>query len=192
MKYKKLVDFDALTEEEREALEVGEKTEDDLLKEWEQQEEEERQQAISLKAKELANNYKIRAEEAEQKAFAKLKTLKPEEDKETPKNLSYLDTIALIKADVSDEDISDVMDYASMKKISVAEALKSSVIKVLLAERKEERATAEVTSTGAKKPGTSVRSGQELLDDVEAGKFPQDAGEIDRLVNARLKSKARK
>jgi hypothetical protein len=187
-KYKKSVDFDALTEEEREALEVGEKTEDDLIKEWEQQEEEEHKQLLdeAQKAKQLADNYKVRAEKAESK------TREHKEDKETPKNLSYLDTIALVKADVSDEDISDVMDYASMKKISVAEALKSSVIKVLLAERKEERATAEVTSTGAKKPGTSVRSGQELLDDVEAGKVPQSDEEIERLVNARLKSKARK
>jgi len=126
MKYKKMVDFDALTEEEKEAIELGDKTEEDLIKEWDQQEEEERKKLLeeAQKAKELADNYKIRAEKAESRT---------KEVKETPKNdLTYLDTIALVKADVSDEDISDIMDYASMKKISVAEALKSSVVKSLL------------------------------------------------------------
>jgi hypothetical protein len=186
MKYKKMVDFDALSEEEKEAIELGDKTEEDLIKEWEQQEEEERKRILeeAQKAKELAENYKIRAEKAESRT---------KEVKETPKNdLTYLDTIALVKADVSDEDISDIMDYASIKKISVAEALKSSVVKSLLAERKEERQTAEVTSESAKRPGQTSRSASELLHDASTGQLPKSDEDIERLVEAQLRSKSRR
>lgn len=162
------------------ALDLGEKTEADLLKEFEAKESEEQN-----KLKELADNYKIRAEKAEAKA---------KEGKETaPKtemSLSQPDLIALVKGDVAEEDIDDVADYAKFKNISVKEALKSSVVKSMLAERKEERATAEATQTGAKRKGTSAASGDELLQRAEQGKVPETKEEIAALVDARFKSKA--
>lgn len=185
-KYTKTVSFDALTEEEKEAIELGDKTEEDLIKEWEQQEEEERKKLLdeAQKAKELADNYKIRAEKAESKS---------KEVNETPKNdITYLDTIALVKANVHEDDMSDVIEYAKVKKISIAEALKSNVIKNILAERREEEKTAEVTSEGSKRASSSARSSDDLLNDAKSGNLPDNDSDMDRLVNARIKSKVRR
>lgn len=186
MKYKKMVDRDTLDPEELEALDSGDKTEEDLLKEWEEKEtqerEEEKKQILeeAEKAKELANNYKIRAEKAEKK--------EPKDN--TPKNdLSQTDMITLARADIHDDDIDEVLEYARFKKVNVKEALSSSVIKAMLAEKKEERATAEATSTGNKRPGGKAITGSELLSQVEAGKYPDSNDDISKLVEARFKSK---
>src|SRR5690606_10314539 len=49
-------------------------------------------------------------------------------------NLSQKDMFALIKADVHEDDISEVADYAKLKGITVAEALKAPVVKTILSE----------------------------------------------------------
>lgn len=189
MKYTKQVDLESLSEEEKNALDSGEKTEEDLISEWEAEEKKQHEEEL-LKAKEIADNYKIRAEKAEQEAKA---AKKAEESKETPKNdLPQSDLIALIRAEIADEDIDDIKDYAALKKISVAEALKSSVIKSLLAERKEERVTAEATATGNKRGGVKAPSGDELLARAREGKMPTSDSEIEKLVDARFQSKVRK
>jgi hypothetical protein len=145
------------------------------------------------KAKELADNYKIRAEKAEAK-------LKEKGGEETPKNepkaeakgdLSQKDLIVLIKADVTEEeDIQEVVDFAKLKNISVAEALKSSVIRTVLSEKKEERQTAEVTATGNKRGGTTAASGKDLLRKAESkGELPDTDEGIDKLLEARFAQK---
>lgn len=189
MKYTKTVDRDTLDPEELEALDSGDKTEEDLLKEWDEKEsqerEEEKKQILekAKKAEELANNYKIRAEKAEKK--------EPKDN--APKNdLSQTDMITLARADIHDDDIDEVLEYARFKKVGVKDALGSSVIKSMLAERKEERATADATSTGNKRPGGKAVTGNELLSQVEAGKFPDSDEDINKLVDARFKSKSRK
>lgn len=189
MGYKKTVDRASLTPEEIEALDSGQKTEEDLISEWEAKETEEREAEKKrfsdelAKAKELAENYKIRSEKAEQLG----------KEKETPKiELSQTDIITLAKADIHEDDIDEVLEYARFKKIPVKEALSSNVIKLLLAERKEERKTAEATSIGAKRAGARAKSGKELLADAETGKLPDSDEGIRELVDARFKSKARK
>lgn len=191
MEIKKMVDFETLTEEEREALDLGEKTEEDLINEWEEKKakelEAEKQKILdeAQKAKELADNYKIRAEKAE-KAERNVR----KDDNETPKNdLSQMDIIALVKADIADDDIDDIRDYARLKKISVKEALNSSVIKTLMAERKEERVTAQATSIGNNRAGSKAMTGNELLRKAEAGEFPESDEEVEKLVNTRFGSR---
>lgn len=186
MQIKKMVDFESLTEAEREALDLGEKTEEDLIREWEEREnqelETEKQRILgeAQKAKELADNYKIRAEKAE-------KAEKSKADDFTPKNeLSQMDIIALVRADIADEDMDDIRDYARLKKIAVKDALNSSVIKTLLAERKEERITAEATSTGNNRAGSKAITGNELLRKAESGEFPESDDDVEKLVNTRF------
>jgi hypothetical protein len=148
------------------------------------------------KAKELADNYKIRAEKAEAK-------LKEKGGEETPKNdpkaeakgdLSQKDLIVLIKADVTEEeDIQEVVDFAKLKNISVAEALKSSVIRTVLSEKKEERQTAEVTATGNKRGGTAAPSDKELLRRAQSkGELPEKEEDMRKLVEAQISEKAGK
>jgi hypothetical protein len=137
------------------------------------------------KFKTLADNYKVRAEKAE-KDF---KALKERFESSQKEGLSQTDVITLAKADIHEDDIDEVLDFAKYKKVSVREALGSGVIKSLLAERKEERATAQATSTGNKRAGTRALSGDELLSQAIAGKVPDTKEGIEALAEARYQSK---
>jgi hypothetical protein len=144
------------------------------------------------KAKELAENYKIRAEKAE-KASKKGNS----EGEKTPKNerneeMSSRDIIALTKANIADEDIDVVLDYAKFKKISVAESLKSSVVKATLAENEEHRKTAAATNTGTGRRGVQQKSEGSLLSEFKSGKVPETDDEMERLALARMKARAGK
>lgn len=144
------------------------------------------------KAKELAENYKIRAEKAE-KASKKGNS----EGEKTPKNerneeMSSRDIIALTKANIADEDIDVVLDYAKFKKISVAEALKSSVVKATLAENEEHRKTAAATNIGTGRRGVQQKSEDVLLSEFKSGKVPETDDEMERLALARMKARAGK
>lgn len=126
------------------------------------------------------NNQRIRAEKAERQAKVEVK---PE-----PAGLTSKDTIAIINAKVHEDDVDDVLDYAKYKKISVAEALKSSVIKASLAEKDELRNTAQATSTGKVRSGSSKVSGDILLAKArKTGELPDSDEGMDALVESRLK-----
>lgn len=189
MEIEKKVNLDTLTEEEKEALDSGEKTEEDFIAEYEEKEQETLKQKEEeyQKAQELAQNYKIRAEKAE----AEAKKIKKDDDS-TPKNeLSQSDLLTLIKSNVEEDDIQEIVDYAAIKKISVREALDSNVIKSLLAEKKEERKSAEVSATQQKRSGTTMTSGSELLNKAETtGELPDNDDEMRKLVESRLSKKA--
>lgn len=99
------------------------------------------------------------------------------------------DLYALMEAKVPQDDVDVVTDYAAFKKITVAEALKSSVVKTELAERAEKRQTAEATNTGNARRGTSKPSDEQILANAEKGKFPEDA---EVLAEARMNAKKNK
>lgn len=144
------------------------------------------------KAKELAENYKIRAEKAE-----KASKNGNSEGEKTPKNerneeMSSRDIIALTKANIADEDIDVVLDYAKFKKISVVEALKSSVVKATLAENEEHRKTAAATNIGTGRRGVQQKSEGSLLSEFKSGKVPETDDEMERLALARMKARAGK
>ena len=137
------------------------------------------------KAEELANNYKIRAEKAEKNK----KDGFSNEDK-TSKNdgdLSSKDILALTKANINDEDIDEVLDYAKYKKISVAEALKNGVVKTMLAEREEQRTIANAANTGAARRGSNIANDDTLISNTQAGNLPESDAEIERLAQARMR-----
>ena len=144
------------------------------------------------KAKELAENYKIRAEKAE-----KASKNGNSEGEKTPKNkgneeLSARDILALTNANIADEDIDVVLDYAKFKKISVVEALKSSVVKATLAENEEHRKTAAATNIGTGRRGVQQKSESSLLSEFKSGKVPETDDEMERLALARMKARAGK
>ena len=144
------------------------------------------------KAKELAENYKIRAEKAEKASKGDFKGEKTPKNKEGDE-LSPRDIIALTNANIAvDDDIDVVLDYAKFKKISVAEALKSSVVKATLAENEEHRKTAAATNTGAGRRGVQQKSEDTLLSEFKSGKVPETDDEMDRLALARMKARAGK
>lgn len=136
------------------------------------------------KAEELAKNQKIRAEKAE----GKLKAPKENKDtKATPAagELSTGDLYALMNAKVPEEDIDEVREYAALKKISLAEALKSSVVKTILSENAEKRNVANATHVGAAQRGAAKASEEALLSKASKGELPDSDEDLNRLVNAR-------
>lgn len=147
----------------------------------------------TVKALEYGSNQKIRAEKAENKKTPKKekKTLKNKgEETPTNDNLSQKDLIAVMSAKIHEDDIDEVVDYAKHKEISIKEALKTTVVKTILSERKEERETAAATNTGKGRQGSSKVSGKSLLNKAESEfKIPESMDDTKKLVEARLKSK---
>lgn len=150
------------------------------------------------KAKEVAENQRIRAEKAEKKLkdkpAVKEETSKPAEV-DTPKNeavISPKDSARLMQAEIPVDDWDDVINYAEFKGLSIEEALKTSVVKATLSEKSEERKTASATNTGGTKRGSTKISGEKLLIDAERGKLPDSTTteEIQEMWKARKGIKA--
>lgn len=130
---------------------------------------------LTRQAKQLEKKYGFKQEKSEVKV-------------EQPTTLAPKDVIALTKANIHEEDIDEVLEYAKYKKISVADALKSGVIKATLAEKQEHRATAQATNTGKTRSGSQKVSGDVLLKKAkETGEVPESDAELDALIEARYK-----
>ncbi len=144
-------------------------------------------EARAKKAEELAQNQKIRAEKAEKLA----KNSKVDTKVETKEvgTLNSKDLLALMNAKVSEEDVSDVEDYAKFKGISLTEALKSSTVKNILAEKEEARKVALATNTGNARRVTKKVTGDDLLDEAAKGNMPDD---VDALAKARIERKKKR
>jgi len=165
------------TLEEEEELELD-------LSEDEQEPEEsvEEIKARLAKAEELAGNYKTRAEKAEAKAKETKPAAKPEKK---DAELSQSDLIAIIKADIPDDSIEDVKDVAKIKGISIAEALKTPIVKSLLAEKAEQKAVAEATSVGTARRTTGKVSPDVVLEKARKGDLPDSDAGLEALFKAR-------
>ena len=111
-------------------------------------------------------------------------------DEATPKegSVASRDLIALMNAKVHEDDISEVEDYAKYRGISIADALKSSVVKTLLSERAEQRNTALATNTSKARPSSSRLSDDVILKNASQGKID----DVEALVNARFNAKKNK
>lgn len=116
---------------------------------------------------------------------------KPEVKPETKKEegLSQTDFYALIKADVHEDDISEITDYAKLKKISIPDALKSNYVKTYLADRREERETANNTATGNVRRGPAKPNASQILERARKGELPETDEEMAMLVKAEFENK---
>ena len=104
--------------------------------------------------------------------------------------LTPMDAIMLSKSNITEkEDIEEVVAFANFKKISISDALKNNTVKAILAEKSEQRATAEATNTGAARRGSNKLTDEQVLANAEKGKLPDDAAE---LANARWNQKLKK
>lgn len=174
-----------MNEEEQVAPASAEQTEETEAEETTDTEEEaaeetpEELKARLAKAEEVAKNQRIRAEKAE----GKLKEgAKPTT---APGDLSPTDLYALFEAKVPQEDISEVSEYAKLKGISVADALKSNVVKTILADNAEKRATAQATATGSTRRAGNKTTDEALLAKASKGELPESDEEINRLIRAK-------
>jgi len=121
------------------------------------------------------------------KADPKGKKKEPKGTKES--SLSVKDSARLQQADVPVDDWDDVIDYAKFKGISIADAMKSSVVKGTLAGKAEERKTADATETGKGKRGSTKVSGANSLEKFKAnGTVPETDAEMEAMLEERLKA----
>lgn len=168
-------DFDISTEEEAfdnsESFNESEHTEEEV--DW---------KTKALELEEKYNNQKIRAEKAEKKA--KEGSVPQTQSQAKKDDLSSSDLYALMTSKVPQEDISDVKEYADLKGISIAEALKSNVVKTILKENEESRNVTEATNTGGSRRVSTRVSDEALLSKAMKGDFPENDEEIRRLIRA--------
>jgi hypothetical protein len=139
-------------------------------------------EAENAKLKKAYEDQKRRAEIAESKA----KSVKPVTT-QTNSTLTVKDGFALAKANVNDEDIDDVLEYANFKKISVADALKSSVVKSLLAEKEEFRTSQQASTSSTTRRATPKITDDTILENARQGKLGDSEDEIRALFRARMK-----
>lgn len=135
------------------------------------------------KAKQIAENQKVRAEKAE----AKLKTNTSTGRGETSKmdGFSPMDLIAITKANLDEEALKEAMDYAKYKKISVAEAIKSPAVKATIQLIEENRRVSEASNTGSARRGSSKISDESLIENARKGILPESDADMKRLVSIR-------
>lgn len=117
---------------------------------------------------------------------------KPEvkaEVKEVKTELSAKDYLALSQQGVSADDFDEVQEYASFKKISIADALGSTYIKDTLKRRKEERETAAAANTGGGQRGGQQVPDETILDRASREGDPDSEQEAVRLAEAHFKQK---
>lgn len=172
---------DTLPEYTDESLEESDVQEETKEKPQDTQQEDvvEKLRAELEKLKQEARNQKIRAEKAEKLAKSSAKP-----------DLTPTDIYALLKADVEEEDFQEVVDYAHLKGISVKDALKSSVVQGIIAEKKEERRTAEATATGNKRSRPKPPTGDELLHKARTtGELPDREEDLQELVSSAINKK---
>lgn len=110
---------------------------------------------------------------------------KPVSKAKSEPSLSPRDVLALTKANIDMDDVEDVLEYASFKKVAVSEALKSPLVQSMLREKGEMRKTALATHTGAGKKGTTKVSNESLLNKVAKGEIPESDEEIAKLFRLR-------
>lgn len=106
------------------------------------------------------------------------------EKSEAPKSdLSQKDLYALMTNKVHEDDIDEVVEYAKLKSLPVAEALKSGVIKAILKEKEEIRKTAEVTNTGVTRKSATAKDTDTLVNKARKGELPQTREEMVKVFN---------
>ena len=133
-----------------------------------------------------------KAEEQNKQLKAQFKTPTPAAGEKQPE-VSLKDQYALLQAQVSADDIDEVIEYAKFKGITVTEALGSTVVKATLKEKAEQRKSAEVTNTSGSRRTTAKLTDDALLRNFEAGVGVDDSDDyINRLTEARINAKKKK
>lgn len=156
--------------------------------------EEESEEEASLTAEEVAElrEKAAKVDELEEKNKKLFERAKKAETKPTQKEgeLSNKDILYLAKAEIHEDDMDEVLDWAKFKKISVKEAHES--LKGTLEQRNEQRKTALASQTNAGQRGGNKTTPSQILESAKAGRFPEDDAGIAALVAAEIAQKTGK
>ena len=172
-----------MEQEEQDELEVQETTD---TEETEQNDELSADAIAELKAKaEVSSQNFERAKKAEEELKA-LKLKAPSKEN----GLDNKDILYLAKADIHEDDMDEVLEYAKFKKLPVKEAHK--LLEDMLSVRSEQRKTAQASNTGASQRGASKVDGSTLIQNASKGRLPEDDAGIEALVAAEMAQKTQK
>ncbi len=109
----------------------------------------------------------------------------PQTSQKQEGELSARDIILLSSTGIKEsEDLDEVIDFAKFKKLSIADALKNSTLKAILAEKAEVRRTAEATNTGGSKRITTKVTNETMIENAQKGKLPTSDDDIAKLAEA--------
>lgn len=172
-----------LSDKDREAK-IAEKRSELLDSEYERLESE------STKHKELADNYKIRAEKAERS-----KKDQPAGEEKPPKKDDSEYSLKDIRAlnSVHEDDVDWVAKQAKASEKTIAEVLKDEEVQAVLKLRNEKRKSADVANVKPARPGGRRPDGSSLLKElVSEGKVPNDKEEAEELFWARRGGKPKR
>ena len=139
------------------------------------------------KAEVSSQNFeRLKKAEADLKeAREKLKQAPTSENKEEA--LSTKDVLYLAKADVHEDDVNEVLEWAKFKNISVSDAHKQ--LTATLQVRAEQRKSAETANISNVRRGPTTVTGDKLLENAKAGKLPDNDDDIAKLMHAKLRAK---
>lgn len=139
----------------------------------------------ALKAKEIAENQRIRAEKAEKRA----KEREASPAVSSTSTLSSADLLAVTNARVHEDDIERLERFARSEGLSIKDALQSSEMKAVLDVREQQRKTAANTNMQTARAGYSAPSDEAILAAANAGRLPESDYEIERLIAARSRQR---
>lgn len=126
------------------------------------------------------------------KTEAELKAKKTAPEAQTPasnSNLSTSDLLAVMNANVHEDDMERVEKFAKMEGISIKESLKNPDLKAILDRRAEERTTASATNVTNTRRGSTKVSDEVIVANASKGRLPEDDEGIERLIAAKRKLK---
>lgn len=109
---------------------------------------------------------------------------KPELEVSGTGDITKTELFSLVKANVPDEDVNEVVIYARSHKISVTDALKTAEVKAILGVKNDYRKTAEAANTRTSRYATSKISDDTLINNASKGIMPDDEEGITRLIQA--------
>ena len=182
--------------ESEEEVVVPETTEEEKVEtpeETPQEEEvEEKETEVDWKAKaeeaeRMAANQKIRAEKAEKKAKEAKEAIHKAEIPVKYEGLSPADLLAVMKANIHEDDMDRVERFARSEGLTIKEALKNEEMKAILDLRTEQRNTAGAANVSNVRRGVAKVSEDTLLAQASAGKLPETDYDIQRLIAAKAK-----
>ncbi len=166
--------------QDHETVEVAAETTETLTQE----------QITDLKKKADASSQNFeRAKKAEAELKEAREKLKETVPSKAVDGLSTPDILALSKANLADEDVEEVLDFAKYKGISPKEALQNSTLKNILATKDQERKNAAASNTGSSQRGSTKVSEQDYLDKANRGETVDSAEGMAGIFKARMAQK---
>lgn len=123
--------------------------------------------------------------------WVKKEAIVPKKEVEGTGDITKTELYSLVKANVPDEDVNEVVIYARSHNISATEALKKDELKAMLKVRAEYRKTEEAANINISKRSAAKVPDDVILNEASKGNLPDDPLELARARFEAKKAKVR-